>query len=184
MSAGPRFGCTFVAVPVVLIGLGVMLFSAGRQLAPGDEAAARVFRTDPSCSANLTAAAAPGACTVVDAIVLSAEMRVTGFGRTRVHTPMVSVRFADGTIHEAELDGSAGDVFVYGVLSGARARAQSFRGTLVRVASGDSAAETVSAPDVGAETDREMPWGGVASILAALLIVIARFRFVRRSRAR
>ena len=130
------FGCTFVAVPIVFIAIGFMFVTAGQQLRPSDDAAADVFRTDPSCSADLRVPVAPGACAMVDATVLSAEMRVSGLGKTRVHTPLVSVRFVDGSIHEGELDGGAGNFFVYTVRSGARARAQTFRGTLVRVTSG------------------------------------------------
>jgi hypothetical protein len=176
------FGCTFIAIPLLLVALGMMFVTAGRQLRPRDEAAAAVFRTDPSCTADLRASVTPGACATVDATVLSAEMRVSGMGKTRVHTPLVSVRFEDGTIHDGELDGGARNVFVYTVRSGARARAQTFRGTLVRVTAGDDSAETVSAPDVAAETTRELPWVGAVAMIAAVLIVIARMLVLRRAR--
>jgi hypothetical protein len=177
-----KFGCGFIVFPIILIVLGIAMVSAGRQLAPDSNAAAEVFRTDPSCTADLTARVPPGACRTVAATVLLAEMRTSyEGGKTPIRTPMVHLRFADGSFHDAELDGSAGDVFVYSVRPGALARAQLFRGDLVRVTSGNDSAETVSAPSVDAETVNEMPWVGAAAIVIALLIFFLRVYVVRRA---
>jgi len=99
-----------------------------------------------------------------------------------VHTPMVLLRYADGTFHEAELDGGAGEIFVYDVASGTPARAQLFRGELVRITAGNDVAETVSAPDVNAETVGEMPWVGSVAIVAGLLIFGARIYVTSRGK--
>lgn len=177
----PRIGCSYVIVAVGLITLGIMFVVFGRQLAPQDNEAAQVFRTDRSCTASLTSTAPPGACTVVNATVLVAAMRRGGgMARTPSYTPYVYVRLADGTTQHDDLDGSAGDVFAYSVHSGARARAQLFRGILVRVLSGDNAAETISAPDVSLTSDSEMPWVGAGLIAIAALFVFAGFRAGRR----
>ena len=82
---------------------------------------------------------------------------------------------------DVELDGSSGGTFVYGVASGARARVQYFRGNVVRVTSGTSAAESVDAPDVDADTVGQLPWVGIVAILVAVLMVFARIVVVRRS---
>jgi len=178
----PRIGCSYVIVAVGLIALGIMFIVAGRQLAPQDNEAAQVFRTDPSCTASLTAVVRPGACTIVDATVLvAATRRGGGMTRTPSYTPYVYVRLADGTTQHDDLDGSAGDVFADSVHSGARARAQLFRGTLVRVLSGDDAAETISAPDVSLTSDSEMPWVGAVLIGIAALFVYGGLRVGRRA---
>ena len=119
----------------------------------------------------------------VPATILAAEMRESGFGRTRVKTPMVALKLADGRIVEDELDGSAGRVFAEGVSSGASGRAQFYRGKLVRVTSGDSTAETLAAPDVAATTDVQMIWSGAVMTLAgALVAVYAALRMRQRVR--
>lgn len=177
-----KFGCAYVFFPIVFVVFGLTFLWAGRQLAPQSNAAAQVFRSDPSCTADLTARVPQGACTTVAATVLLAEMRTryTG-GKTPVRTPLVHLRYADGTFHDAELDGGGGEVFVYSVRSGALARAQLFRGDLVRVVSGSSSAETVSAPDVDADTVNSMPWAGAVAIVLALLIFFARVYYLRRA---
>lgn len=178
----PRIGCSYVIVAVGLIALGIMFVVFGRQLAPQDSEAAQVFRTDPSCTAALSAVVRPGACNVVDATVLVAAMRRGGgMSRTPSYTPYVYVRLADGTTQHDDLDGSAGRVFVSFVRSGAPARAQLFRGTLARVASGDNLAETESAPDVTATSDSEMPWVGAVLIAIAALFVFGGLRAGRRA---
>jgi hypothetical protein len=174
-------GCAYIVVPIVLVLFGLASLSAGRQLAPESNAAAQVFRTDPSCAPDLTVRVPPGACKTVAATVLLAEMRLSGNGKTPVRTPLVHLRYADGTFHDAELDGGSGEVFVYSVRSGALARAQLFRGDLARVTSGTSTAETVSAPDVNAQTVGELPWVGAAAIVGALLLFGARLYVVRRA---
>jgi hypothetical protein len=176
-----KLGCAYVAFPLLLIAFGLAAVSAGRQLAPESNAAAQLFRSDPSCVDDLTARVPAGACKTVAATVLLAEMHTSGSGKTPARTPFVHLRYADGTFHDAELDGGAGEVFVYSVPSGALARAQIFRGDLVRVTSGNSTAETVSAPDVNAETVGELPWVGAAAIVSALLIFVARIYVVRRA---
>lgn len=178
-----RFGCTFVAVPLALIALGIMFVLSARELAPRDREEASAFRTDPSCTASLRAAVVPaGQCDVSDVAVLATEMRTSGgVSRTRTTTPYVYVRLADGRSYDEELDGSAGRDFVASVPSGSHARAQRFRGRLVRVSSGNSSAETTSAPDVNAASDAEMPWVGAGLIAVAVLIVLARARAVRRA---
>jgi hypothetical protein len=178
------FGCTFVVVPFILVLAGVAFLSAGKQLAPDANSAAQVFRSDPSCTANLNVTPPLGACTVVDATVLSAEMRVTGYGgKTRPETPYAYVRDARGRTSDVELDSDSGGVFVYSVSSGARARVQYFRGNVVRVTSGTTSAESVDAPDVDAATVGELPWVGIVAILVAVLMVLARIVVVRRSAA-
>ncbi|MEA2785924.1 MAG: hypothetical protein QOF71_2028 [Candidatus Eremiobacteraeota bacterium] len=170
-----------IVLALLFLGVGVMFIASGRQLAPRDRAAAEVFRTDPSCTAPLSADARPGACKVVAAQVLVAEMRIAGgFSRTRSRTPYVYLRFADGTFRNGDLDGSDGRNFVASVKSGAPARAQLFRGTLVRVASGNASAETDEAPDISAAADSEMPWVGGGLIAIAALFVFASVRALRR----
>ncbi len=158
-----------------------MFVASGRELAPRDREEAQAFRTDASCTASLSATVVPpGQCDVSDVAVLATEMRTGGgLSRTRSRTPYVFVRLADGRSYDEELEGSAGRDFVASVPSGSRARAQRFRGRLVRVASGNSSAETISAPDVNAATDTEMPWVGAGLIVIAVLIVLARARAVR-----
>lgn|GEM_PF-2033776 len=183
MQAPRRFGCGFVAVPLVLLALGIMCVAAGRELAPHDRAEALAFRTDPSCTAPLTAAVVPrGQCVVSDVAVLATEMR-TGGGISRTHstTPYVYVHLADGRSYDEELEGSDGRFFVDSVPSGSHARAQLFRGRLVRVASGNASAETASAPDVNAATDAQMPWIGGGLIVIAVLVVLARALAMRRA---
>lgn len=176
-----RIGCSYVIVAVGLITLGVMCVVSGRQLAPQDNEDARVFRTDPSCSAALTRDAPKGACSVVDAtIVVTGMRRGGGLTRTPSYTPNVYVRFADGTSQHDDLDGSAGDVFAESVQPGAAARVQLFRGVMVRVVSGSDHAETISAPDVAAETASELPWVGAVLIVIAALFVFFGFRAGRR----
>ncbi len=92
-----------------LIALGIGFIVAGRQLAPQDNEAARVFRTDPSCTASLSAVVRPGACTIAIATVLvAATRRGGGMARTPSNTPYVYLRLADGTMQHDDLDGSAG----------------------------------------------------------------------------
>jgi hypothetical protein len=168
-----------IVVALGLLAIGIMFIASGRQLAPRDRAAAQVFRTDPSCTAPLSSGAPSGACKVVAAQVLVAAMRTAGFGRTRSKTPYVYLRFADGTFGSGDLDGSDGRDFVESVKSGAPARAQLFRGTLVRVASGNASAETDAAPDISAAADSQMPWFGGGLIAVAALFAFASARALR-----
>ena len=168
-----------VVVALGLLAVGIMFIVFGRQLAPRDRPAAQVFRTDPSCTATLRSDAPPGACKVVAAQVLVAAMRMGGLGRTRTGTPYVYLRFADGTFANGDLDGSDGRSFVASVKSGAPARAQFFRGTLVRVASGNASAETDAAPDVSAAADSQMPWVGGGLIAVAAVFAFAGARAFR-----
>lgn len=169
-----------IVLALLFLAVGMMFISSGIQLAPRDRAAADTFRTDRSCVASLDADAPPGACRVVAAQVLVAAMRTGGFSRTRSKTPYVSVRFSDGTTQTADLDGSAGRDFVETVDSGAPARAQLFRGTLVRVVSGKSSAETDAAPDISATADSEMPWVGAVLIAVAAIFAFFAVRAARR----
>ncbi|HEV2643215.1 MAG TPA: hypothetical protein VGT98_10925, partial [Candidatus Elarobacter sp.] len=139
-----------IVLALLFLAVGIMFIASGLQLAPCDRAAAETFRTDRSCAASLRLDAPPGDCKVVTAQVLVAAMRTGSFARTRSKTPYVYLRFADGTSQTADLDGSAGRDFVETVKSGTPARAQLFRGTLVRVVSRNSSAETDSAPDISA----------------------------------
>jgi hypothetical protein len=169
-----------VLIAAALILVGGLFFWAGKSSGPHDEAQAKAFMQDPSCSAAAIAAEPPGACTSKPVIVLSAEMRESGFSRTRTHTPIVAMRFADGTFDEEQVDGSAGNVFVYSVRSGAPGRAQLYRGSVVRIVSGDDSAETVTAPDVAASSDTEMVWAGVVMTAVAALVLFATFRTPKR----
>jgi hypothetical protein len=165
-----------VLLAAALIVVGGLFFWAGKSSGPHDAAEANAFRADPSCRAAAIVAEPPGACTSKPIVVLSAEMRESGFSRTRTHTPIVAMRFPDGTFDEEEVDGSGGDVFVESVRSGAPGRAQFYRGSVVRIVSGDDAAETVTAPDVAASSDTEMVWAGVVMTAIAVLILFATFR--------
>jgi hypothetical protein len=179
-----RIGCSYVIVAVGLTALGIAFAMAGIQLAPQDSVAANEFRTDPSCTAAFSGGVRPGACSVVNAMVLvTAERRGGGFTRTPSETPYVSVRYADGTIHQDDLDGGAGTVFALGVHSGAPARVQLYRGTFVRIIAEDTSAETISAPDVNATDDSEMPWVGAVLIVIAGLFVWGGLRAGRRAAA-
>lgn len=172
-------GCALlIAVPLILF--GALFFWAGRATVPRDDIDARRFLTDPSCAAAAAGAEMRGACTWEPVTVLSARMRVRGFGRTRTGEPHVAVRRADGTIVDGVLNGSAGRVFVEFVRSGAPARAEFYRGTLVRVVSGSDAAETEDAPDATATSDLEMLWAGAIMLLAGALIAVAAFARRRR----
>ncbi|MDQ6924638.1 MAG: hypothetical protein M3154_00185 [Candidatus Eremiobacteraeota bacterium] len=175
-------GCAMVLIALGLLAFGMMFIASGLQLGPRDRAAAQAFRTDPSCTARLSHDAPPGHCTVVAARVLVAEMRTGSSGRPPSKTPYVYLRFADGTMRHADLDGSDGRNFVETVNSGAPALAQLFRDQLVRVASGSSSAETDSAPDVSATNDSQMPWvgGGLIAIAALFAFGGARALLVRR----
>jgi hypothetical protein len=176
-------GCACIVVAVGLTVLGLGLVWSGRQLGPRDSEALRAFRSDRSCTTALTDAAPRGDCSVVAAVVLVAEMRRSGgLARTPRSIPFVSLQFADGTIHEDELDGSDGRFFAETVRSGTAARAQLFRGTLVRVVSGSASAETLSAPDVAASSDAEMPWAGTGLIVIAALFLIAGLRSASSAR--
>jgi hypothetical protein len=175
-------GWAMVLIALGLFPFGVMFIASGLQLAPRDRAAAQAFRTDRSCTARLSRDAPPGECTVVTAQVLVAEMRTGSSGRPPSKTPYVYLRFTDGTMHRADLDGSDGRNFVETVNSGAPALAQLFRGQLVRVASGSSSAQTDSAPDIGATNDSQMPWVGVGLIAVAALFAFggSRALLIRR----
>jgi hypothetical protein len=167
---------------VGLLAAGTGFIVSGRALAPADTSNARTFRTDPSCTAPLTGAAPSGACSVVAAKVLVAGMRRTGgLSRTHGNTPFVYLHFADGSPHQDDLEGSAGRDFAESVRPGAPARVQLFRGTMVRVASGSSSAETISAPDVSARTDSEMPWVGAVLMVIGGLFAFGGIRSMRRA---
>jgi len=174
-------GCAMVLIALGLLALGMMVIASGLQLAPRDRAAAQAFRTDRSCTAPLNADKPPGDCTVVAAQVLTAAMRTGSSGRPPSKTPYVYLRLADGTFQTGDLDGSDGRNFVETVNSGAPARAQLFRGKLVRVASGNSSAETDAAPDISAATDSQMPWVGGGLIVVAALFAFAGARSVLRA---
>jgi hypothetical protein len=177
-------GCASLVFAAGFLAVGIGFIAAGRQLGPQDRVTAQVFRTDPSCGASLVAVARAvaasgnsttagprGNCTVVAATVLAAvNRRNNSFTRTPSYTPVVYLRFPDGTTHDDTLDGLDGRSFVDTVRTGALARAQLFRGTLVRVASGTSTAETTSAPDVNAATDSQMPWVGAGLVVIAGLL--------------
>ncbi len=165
-----------------LLALGIGFIVSGRQLAPNETADAKVFRTDPSCTAPLTSAvAAKGDCTVVTAaFVVPGVRRGGGMSRTPSETPYVYVRFADGTSQTDDLEGSDGRWFASSVRPGSPARVQLFRGKLVRVASGNSVAETISAPDVSATTVSQMPWVGGVLIAIAALFALGGVRSMRR----
>ena len=178
----PRIGCSYLIMTLGFVVLGILFIVSGFQLRPQDDEAAQVFRTDPSCTATLSAVVRPGACTIVNATILvAAERRGGGMSRTPSYTPYVYVRLADGTTQHDDLDGGAGSVFVDFVHSGAPARAQLFRGTLVRVVSGDNSSETISAPDVSLTDDSEMPWVGGGLIVIGALFFYAGLRAGRRA---
>jgi hypothetical protein len=170
-----------IVLALLFLAVGMMFVASGIQLAPRDNAAAETFRTDRSCVASLSVDAPRGACNVVTAQVVFAAMRTGSFARTRSKTPYVYLRFADGTTQTVDLDGSAGRDFVETVQAGAPARAQLFRGTLVRVVSGNSSAETDAAPDISATADSQMPWVGAVLIAIAAAFVVAALRAARRT---
>jgi hypothetical protein len=169
-----------IVLALLFLAVGMMFIASGIQLAPPDRAAAETFRTERSCVTPLRADAPPGACNVVAAQVVFAAMRTGSFARTRSKTPYVYLRFADGTTQTVDLVGSDGRDFVETVHAGAPARAQLFHGTLVRVASGNSAAETDAAPDISATADSQMPWAGAVLIAVAAAFAFAAVRSARR----
>jgi hypothetical protein len=171
---------SYLVFALIFAATGIGFIVSGRALSPPDNADAQVFASDPSCAATLSTTAHPGNCTVSAATVLGAAVRYHGFARTRAKDYHVTVRLADGTIDDAQLDSSGGDLFVYSVQSGEPARAQFFHGTLVRVVAGDSSAETVDAPDVSAQADSEMPWVGAALVALAALFVFLGLRALLR----
>jgi hypothetical protein len=154
---------------LILFAVGAGFIWAGRTGAPSDDAAAKVFASDPSCAESLSRDLPAGACRTFDAMVLGTEARYHGVGKTRGHDSVVSVRLSDGTIYERDLAGRDGDLFVYAVKSGSPARVQEFRGEIVRIVAGGLTVETMSAPDVSAQADSEMPWAGAGLIAVALL---------------
>jgi hypothetical protein len=180
---GRSDGCALIAIALALTALGIMCVVAGLQLTPRDRATAQAFRTDRSCAVPLNDTAPPGDCTIVVAKILYTAMRTGSSGRMRSRTPYVYVRLADGTSYTDDLDGSDGRTFAETVNAGAPARAQLFRGKLVRVVSGSSSAETVSAPDVTATNDAQMPWVGGALILLSAPFAVAAVRAMRRAQA-
>jgi hypothetical protein len=165
------FGLLFL-VPALMVTFGIVLIVAGFVQSPHDGAAARTFAGDRSCGSDLTAAAsiAEGACTVVDADVVRADLVTFRRGPT----PRIALRLADGTRLDADLTGPDGRTFVDRVYSGSRARAQLFGARLVRVAENGITAETTLAPDVRAASDGMLPWAGGGMIvfgsLAGLLV--------------
>jgi len=175
-------GYAMIVVALGLLAFGTMFIASGLQLTPRDRSAAQAFRTDASCTARLSADVPPGVCTVVVAQVLVAAMRTGTSGRPPSKTPYVYLRLADGTFQTGDLDGSAGRDFVESVNSGAAARAQLFRGKLVRVASGNSSAETDAAPDIAALNDAQMPWFGSALIAIAAVFGFAAMRALGAAR--
>ena len=166
---------------LLLGAVGAGFVWAGQASAPSDNAAAAVFGSDPSCAASLGRDLPTGQCRTFDATVLGTELRYHGIGRTRAHDDVVSVKLSDGTIHENDLAGGDADLFVYAVKSGSLARVQQFRGDIVRILAAGLTAETMSAPDVSAQADSEMPWGGAALIAVALIFVFFGVRAARRS---
>lgn len=183
-------GCAYVVFAVLAAFFGCGFLLAGSSLGPQDRDAANVFRTDPSCAAaaldagGRTRAVPAGNCTIVGATVVYAVTRVSNnFSRTHAHTPVVEVRYADGSSHQAELDGSAGGIFVDVVHAGAAARVQLYRGTFARIAADGASAETSSAPDVGAKTDTQMLWVGGAMLAFAAFILVMGYRSGRRAAA-
>ena len=172
-------GCAMMLIALGLVALGLSFIASGLHLGPRDRAEALAFRTDRSCTVRLSRDAPPGDCTVITAQVLVAAMRTGSSGRPPSKTPYVYLRFADGTMHRADLDGSDGRNFVETVNSGTPALAQLFRGKLVRVASGSSSAETDAAPDIAATNDSQMPWAGGGLIAVAALFAFASARALR-----
>ncbi len=173
----------FLGVPAVAVIFGITALVAGPMQAPRDKAAAQAFRDDPSCAADLAQApAANGACSVVDAVVDMVYVGPTDTQalRTTSTQPAVRLRFPDGTVHNADLADSAGRAFVKAVYPGTTARVQLFRGKVVRVAEGDIAAETSSAPDVMASSDAMLPWAGAWMIAGGLVAGFFSIRFLRR----
>ena len=175
-------GCACAVFAAGFLAVGIALIVFGRQLGPHDDAAAKVFRTDPSCTAPLGAATPPGACTVVAAtVVVAGERASNAFTRVRTSTPYVYLRFADGRTESDDLEGGDGRFFADTVRPGAPARVQFFRGALVRVAAAGAVAKTLAAPDVSAQADSEMPWVGALLIVIAALFAYGGIRSSARS---
>ncbi len=177
-------GCSYIVFAALFAAIGAAFVVSGARLGPADHPAAQAFRTDPSCAtAALTASSpSPGACTVVNATLVAAGIRVryAGLSRTPTRTPWAMLRFPDRTSHDVELQGGAGSVFAESVTAGAPARVQLYASTIARVASGGNAAETIDAPDVNAQTDSEMPWVGLAFLAGSALCVWGSVRTTRR----
>jgi hypothetical protein len=173
-------GCACFVFALGFLAFGITSIVFGRQQSPDANADATIFRTDPSCAVLTSAVASKGACTVVDATVIVAGKRDNHhFTRVPSYTPYVFLRFADGTTRTEDLDGRDGDWFGDTVRPGAPARVLFFRGTLVRVVSGKTSAETISAPDTTATAVSQMPWLGVVLIVIGGLFAFGGVRSMR-----
>lgn len=166
---------------LILMAIGAGFIWAGQAAAPSDDADAKVFASDPSCAVSLGRDLPTGACQTVDGKVIGAEVRYHGIGRTRAHDDLVTVQLTDGTIHEEAMYGSTGGLFVYAVKAGDPARVQRFHGEIVRILADGLTVEMMSAPDVSATADSQMPWAGAGLIVVGLLFAVFGVREARRA---
>jgi hypothetical protein len=174
---------SYVIVAAVLVAVGGWFVNVGVSSRPHDDAEAKVFRTDPSCT-DTAAGAVRGACAWEPVTVVSAQIRVRGTLHHRSRRPYASVRLANGSVVERQLDGSAGMRFAETVRPGSAGQAQFYRARLVRIAAGGLTAETTSAPDVAASTDVQMAWIGGGMIVLAGVVMVAGVRRPKRAAIR
>ncbi len=167
------YAVTLYGICALAVVFGIMLAVVSLRQAPGDDAAAHVFRTDPSCGPNLSAPPLRGACRVVPMVVEEVSVYDVGSVRTRSREYVVRLRFASGRRVSGHLSRADGQAFVENVHPGTAGRAQFFRSTLVRVAAAGSSAETVSAPNLRASGDAVQRWVAAAMIAFGLVFGFA-----------
>jgi hypothetical protein len=159
------------AICVVCLVFGIAVIVAGVRASGDDDAAARAFRDDPSCAANLAAPAAggaAGACRVAGAVILQASEFRVGSVRQSTFRDVVVVRVA-GERRRVDLSPENGAAFVHAVANDTPARVQFYRAAVVRVEANGVTAETLAAPDVAESGNRQLPWVGAG--IAAMGIV-------------
>jgi hypothetical protein len=172
-----------ICVACLAFGIGVVVTSARAR--GGDDAAARAFRGDPSCAADLAApaggaAGATGACRVADAVIVQASEFRLGSVR-HPHADDVVVVRVGGERRRVHLSPENGAAFVHAVAKDAPARVQFYRDAVVRVEANGVTAETLAAPDVAESSNRQMPWVGAG--IAAIGLVFGIAATALRSRA-
>jgi hypothetical protein len=158
-----------VIAAAILVGGGGWCVADGMSSSSHDEARARRFRTEPSCSAAAAAAGVQGVCRTEPVTVVSAHVRWVGSGHGRTRKPYVSFRvpYSDAVL-EQKLYGSDGVRFAERVRAGARGYLQTYHGEVVRVAADGLSAEAPNAPDAQATEDRVLALVGAGLILGGL----------------
>ncbi len=172
------------AICVLFVAVGIAVAVTGVRASGGDDAAARAFRADPSCGADLSAArVAAGACRVEDAVIVSATEFRLGSVRHPHSDDVVVVRIG-AERRRVHLDASNGGVFVHAVAADAPARVQFYRSVVVRVEANGVTAATLASPDVVASSNAQTPWVGAGIAGIGVVFGIAATALRRRNAAR